>query len=151
MLIREFCTKKLNEEYLELAERLVLKLARRRNVPFVTGQPQIWAAGIIHAIGTITFLFDKSSKPYIFVNDINDFFGTNVSTTGSKSKQIRDMLKIREFNAEFSTMKMMNSNPFQNYVMVDGFIVPLKLLPEDYQENVRLTRAEGKDISLRIK
>jgi hypothetical protein len=72
-LAQEFCTKKLDEEYSELAEQMIQKLGRKRNVPFVTGKPEIWAAGIIHALGTINFLFDKSTEPYASVDDINNF------------------------------------------------------------------------------
>ena len=146
-LIRNFCAKKLDEEYFELAERLTQKLARKKNVPFVTGQIEVWAAAIIHALGTINFLFDKASMPYSSVDEINTFFGTNKTTTGNKSKQIRDLLKLQRWDNEFSTKKMMDSNPYANLVMVDGLIVPLDTLPEQYQEAVRQARAEGKDIS----
>ena len=30
----------------------------------MSGKLEIWAAGIIHAIGIVKFLFDKSSEPY---------------------------------------------------------------------------------------
>jgi hypothetical protein len=146
-LVREFCAKKLDEEYFELSERLVQKLGRKRNPPFATGQPQVWAAAIIHALGTINFLFDKSFEPYISTEDINAFFGTSKSTTGNKSKQIRDLLKLDRWDNEFSTKKMHDSNPFANLVMVDGLIVPVDTLPEQYQQAVRQARAEGKDIS----
>src|SRR5665647_2419399 len=89
-LIGEFCAKKLNEEYFELSKRLMQKLGRKRNVPFETGKPEIWAAAVIHALGTINFLFDKSFEPYVSIDDINAFFATSKSTTGNKSKQIRD-------------------------------------------------------------
>ena len=125
-LVKPFCTQKLDDEYFEIAERLVKKLGRKRNVPFVTGQPQIWAASVIHAIGTINFLFDKASSPYATVDDINLFFGTNKTTTGSKSKQIRDLLKLGHWDNEFSTKRMAQQNPFANLVMVNGFIVPLR-------------------------
>lgn len=146
-LIRGFCAEKLNEEYFELGQRLLQKLGRKRNVPFVTGQPQIWAAAIIHALGTINFLFDKSFEPYVSADEINAFFGTNKSTTGSKSKLIRDLLKLDHWNNEFSTNSMNNSSPFANLVMVDGLIVPVNTLPTEYQEMVREARATGKDIS----
>jgi hypothetical protein len=146
-LVREFCSKKLDEEYFELAERLIQKLGRKRNVPFKTGQPEIWASAIIHALGTINFLFDKSFEPYVSIDDINKFFGTNKSTTGNKSRQIRELLKLDLWDNEFSTQKMQNNHPFANLVMVDGFIVPLDTLPEQYQQAVRQARAEGKDIS----
>ena len=146
-LVGEFCSKKLDEEYFELAERLTQKLGRKRNVPFVTGQPEVWAAAIIHALGTINFLFDKSFAPYVSIDEINDFYGTTKSTTGNKSKQIRDLLKLNRYDSEFSTRKMQENNPFNNLVMVDGFIVSVDTLPEQYQEAVRQARAEGKDIS----
>ncbi len=146
-LVREFCAKKLDEEYFELAEQLTQKLGRKRNVPFITGKSEIWAAGIIHALGTINFLFDKSFEPYISIDDINNYFGTSKSTTGNKSKQIRELLKLDRWDNEFSTKKMQDSNPFASLVMVDGLIVPLDTLPEQYQQAVRQARAEGKDIS----
>jgi hypothetical protein len=46
---------------------------------------------------------------------------------------------------------MSNSNPFANLVMVDGLVVPLGTLPEQYQIAVRQARAEGKDISFTTK
>ena len=146
-LVREFCGKKLNEDYFELSERLVQKLGRKRNVPFTTGQPQVWAAAIIHALGTINFLFDKSFDPYVSIDEINDFFGTTKSTTGNKSKQIRDLLKLDRWDKEFSTKRMSGSNPFANLVMVNGLIVSVDSIPEEYQEMVREAKAQGKNIS----
>jgi hypothetical protein len=146
-LVREFCSKKLDEEYFELSERLVQKLGRKRNPPIATGQPQIWAAAIIHTLGTINFLFDKSFEPYISIEDINVYFGTKKSTTGNKSKQIRDLLKLDRWDNEFSIKRMQDSNPFANLVMVDGYIVPVGTLPEEYQLADRQAREEGKDIS----
>lgn len=116
-------------------------------MPFVTGQPEVWAAAIIHALGTINFLLDKSFEPYVSIDEINDFFGTTKSTTGNKSKQIRDLLKLNHWNNEFSTKNMNESNPFADLVMVDRFIVSVDTLPEQYQQAVKQARAEGKDIS----
>lgn len=146
-LVREFCAKHLDEEYFILAEQLVAKLGRKRNVPFISGRPEIWAVAVIHALGTINFLFDKTSEPYVSVDEINDFFHTNKSTTANKSKQIRDLLKLSTWDDEFSTERMHDNNPFKNLIMVDGFIVPLDTLPEELQEMVRQARAEGKEIS----
>ena len=146
-LIGEFCAKKLNEEYFELSKRLMQKLGRKRNVPFETGKPEIWAAAVIHALGTINFLFDKSFEPYVTIDEINNFFGTSKSTTGAKSKQIRDLLKLDIWDKEFSTRKIQEGNPFAEMVMVNGLIVPLNTIPEEYQKMVRQARAEGKDLS----
>lgn len=135
----------------ELAERLTQKLGRKRNVPFITGKPEIWAAAIIHALGSINFLFDKSFEPYVSVDELNDFFGTKKSTTGNKSKLIRDLLKLSHWDKEFSTKRMNNSNPFANMVMVDGLIVPVSALPEQYQQAVKEAREKGFDLSFRTR
>lgn len=57
------------------------------------------------------------------------------------------MFDMRYFDSEFSTRDMEQSNPFNQMVMVDGFIVPLENLPQEQQEMVRQARAEGKDIA----
>jgi hypothetical protein len=150
-LTKSFCNEKLNEEYAVLAEKLVCKLGRKRNVPFVTGQAQIWAVAVIHALGTINFLFDKSFEPYVSIDEINDFFGTKKATTGSKSREIRDLLKLSYWDSEFSTGRMANNNPLANLVMVDGFIAPISALPEEYQVIARQVKAEGGKISFSTK
>ncbi len=101
-----FCTQKLDEEYFQLSQKLIKKLGRKRNVPFESGKIEIWAAGIIHALGLINFLFDKSFEPYVTVNEINDHFGTKQSTVTGKSKQIRDLLKLSHFDKDFSVGNM---------------------------------------------
>jgi len=150
-LAKNFCNEKLNEEYATLAEKLICKLGRKRNVPFITGQAAIWAVAVIHAIGTINFLFDKSFEPYVSVDEINEFFGTKKSTTSNKSREIRDLLNLGYWDKEFSTKKMTDNNPLEEMVMVDGFIMPVGYLPEELQKLVRQARAEGRDISFSTK
>lgn len=122
-LIKEFCELKLDHEYLELSEQLLNKLGRKRDVPFIAGKIEIWAVAVIHALGTINFLFDKSFEPYVTVDEINGFFQTNKSSTGQKSKFIRDLLRLGYYDSEFSTSRMNQNNPFVKLTMVNGFIV----------------------------
>lgn len=118
-----FCHEHLDEEYEQVAVRMVEKLGRKRIVPFMCGKLEVWAVGIIHAIGTINFLFDKSSQPYASVHDICGYFGTAQSTTSQKSKAIRDMLKLSHFDSEFLTASMQEQNPLNNLFSINGFIV----------------------------
>ena len=150
-LIKAFCSEKLNQEYFELSKRMLEKIGRKRTQPLATGKVHVWAAAIIHAIGTINFLFDKNNEPYVSLDEISEFFGTSKSSFGQKSKQIRDMLKIGPWNQEFSTAMVQKNNPIAEVVLVDGFLVPLSSLPEEYQQMVRQARAEGKDISFRTR
>ena len=44
-----FCDEHLDEEYKQLCEKLIRKMSRKRNVPFLSGRIEIWAAAIIYA------------------------------------------------------------------------------------------------------
>ena len=61
----------------QLCEKLIRKMSRKRNVPFLSGRMEIWAAAVIHALGSINFLFDPNFEPYIGAADISDYFGTS--------------------------------------------------------------------------
>jgi hypothetical protein len=145
-LTGSFCTLELDDDYYRLCEKLILKLGRKRDVPFKSGKIEIWAAAVVHAIGSINFLFDKSFEPYLTAEQISEYFGTKKSTVSNKARQIKDMFKMGYYDSDFSTKHMTRDNPFNNMVMVNGLIVPLSSIPEDLQEMVKQERAEGRDI-----
>lgn len=150
-LVSLFCQEKLDKEYETLCIELTKKLGRKRNIPFMTGKLEIWAASIIYTIGHLNFLYDKSFTPYIPASDIHEYFNTKSSTVSAKSKLIRDMLKLSQFNNNFSTSHTIESNPFNQYVIVDNLIVPILSLPIEYQEMVKEARARGEDISFQTR
>ncbi len=133
----KFCNEKLNDEYRELTEKLIHKLARKRHVPFLSGRIEIWAAAIIYAVGQINFLFDKSSKPYSTADDIADYFGQSKSSVSQKAKVIRDVLKLNYFDQEFSIKSVQDQNPYNDLVKIDGIIVSISSLTPEMQEYVR--------------
>jgi hypothetical protein len=132
-----FCQQFLDEDYRQLCEKLIRKMSRKRAVPFLSGRMEIWAAAVVHAIGSINFLFDKSFEPYATADDICNFFSTSKSTTAQKSKVIRDIFKMGYYDGEFSTNHMKENSPFSNFVMVNGLIVDKRQLPPEMQEVVR--------------
>jgi hypothetical protein len=146
-----FCKQNLDQDYFELCEKLVKKMGRKRDVPFRSGKIEIWAAAVVYAIGSINFLFDKSFEPFATPNQISEHFGTKNSTVSNKARQIKDMFKMDHYSSEFSTQKMVESNPFNSMVMVDGFMVPLSSIPEELQEMVKAERAQGRDIQFSSK
>ncbi len=150
-LTSQFCAKHIDDEYAEISKAVIGKLQRKRPSPMLRGKEEIWAAAIIHAIGSINFLYDKSFEPYVTLDEINDFFGTKKSSVGSKASEIKKMLNMGYFSSEFSTNKLKKSNPLLNTVMVDGFIVPLDSIPEKHQQEVRAARERGQDISFTTK
>jgi len=146
-----FCSQKLDDNYLQLSEKLVKKMGRKREVPFKRGKLEIWAAAVIYTIGSINFLFDKSFEPYVTAQEISDYFGTKNSTVSNKAGQIRKMFDLTMFDDEFATEQMHESNPFNDLVVVDGLLVPLSAIPENLQELVRKERAEGRDVEFTTK
>ncbi|MCD4783133.1 MAG: DUF6398 domain-containing protein [Candidatus Eremiobacteraeota bacterium] len=125
-----FCKERLDEDYEGLCKKLILKMSRKRNVPFLTGRLNIWAAAVVYSLGQINFLFDKQTKPYVNADDICGYFKTSRTTTSQKAKKIRDMFKMTYWDAEFSRQQMMDDNPYAKFAMVDGFIVSVDDLPE---------------------
>ena len=75
-MTRDFCAQNLDNDYLQLCEKLIKKLGRKRDVPFQRGKPEIWAAAVVYALGSINFLFDKSFEPYMTADQICEYFGT---------------------------------------------------------------------------
>jgi len=133
-LTTEFCEQHLDDEYEQLGEKLIRKMSRKRNVPYLSGGIEIWAAGVIYALGQINFLFNRSFEPYATHDDICDYFGTNKSTTSQKAKFIRDMFKMRYGNDEFLTERNKKDTPFGKSMMINGLIVPIDLLESESQE-----------------
>lgn len=124
-----FSNEYLDEDYKELCEKLIRKMSRKRKVPFLSGKIEIWAAAIIHALGSINFLFDNNFEPYASTDDICNFFGTSKSTTSQKAKIIRDMFKMNYYGDEFSTTYMDKNNPFLEMAMINELIVPSDMFP----------------------
>ncbi len=152
-LATRFCIEKVKDDsYLQLAEKMIGKLSRKRPSPLLRGKVEIWAAGIMHAIGQVNFLSDKSFEPYVSFDELNHFFGTKKTTVGSKAADIKSMLKIDRLTGfDYMTDSMKDQHPIYNMVMVDGFIVPVSSLPPAYQQMVKEAREAGKDISFTTK
>jgi hypothetical protein len=129
----EVCAKLLDGEYAELARKAVAKLARKRPSPLLSGRPGTWAAGVIYALGQVNFLFDASSEPYLTADEFSAAFGIAKSTIGSKAKQVRDLLKMDQFTAEFLRADVMAESPAVWFIEVDGMVMDSRTLPIDYQ------------------
>src|SRR5262245_31985702 len=130
----------LDDDYKQLCEKLIRKMGRRRVVPFMSGKSESWAAGVVHALGTINFLFDRSFEPYVASPDIARYFGVGQSTVEQKSKAIRDMFKMWYYNPEWTTNYMADRNPLANFVSIGGISVDALTLPPELQAVLRGAR-----------
>ena len=121
-------------------------MARKREVPFVRGRLENWAAAVIYATAQVNFAFDKSQEPHTTPDEIADFFGVSKNTASQKAQIIRKLFKMRHWDEEFSTAEMAKRNPFRNFMMIDGIIVDVNALPE----NIKLQLLEMGIVELDI-
>lgn len=129
-LAKDICVNLINKEYAELSEKLIKKLGRKKDVPFVRGKNEIWATAVVHAIGSINFLSDKSFLPYCSLDKLCKHYNTNKSTVGNKAGEIRKLLKLNPFDEDFSTKHMKENNPWDNLgITQEGFIAPVNDQP----------------------
>lgn len=129
-----YCSEMLNEEYAQLCRQAIAALCRKRPSPLQRGSVLSWACGVIYAIGSANFLFDKASKPYATGQDLADAFGISKSTAASKGKQVRDWLNISYFNHQWTLPSKLADSPMAWMISVDGLMVDARRLPRHIQE-----------------
>ena len=129
-----FCSEYLNDEYAQFSHKLTAALCRKRPSPLEKGKAKSWACGIIHALGMVNFLYDPSQTPHIKAREIYQIFGVGKSTGQSKSKQIRDIMDMYPMDTNWCLPSMMEKNPLNWMISVDGFIVDVRQAPRYIQE-----------------
>ncbi len=128
-----FCAKMLNEEYRQIIHQVVGALARKRPSPLLRGTEKVWAAAAVHAVGRVNFLDDPTQKPHCKPSAIYDFFGIAQSTGQSKSKEIRETLKMDAFSPQWTLPSRLTENPLVWMLQVDGLMVDIRRAPVELQ------------------
>ncbi len=132
--IDQFCREHLNDEYAVLCRKLAEKLARKRPSPLLHGKPETWASGIVRTIGWVNFLGDPSQTPHLKMTDIDEGFGVSQASGSAKSKAIRDLLRMRPFDPEWTLPSRMDDNPLVWMLNVNGLLMDIRHAPRDAQE-----------------
>ena len=130
----DVCDRHLNQEYRELARVMTAALCRKRPSPLTSGQPRTWAAGIVHALGRVNFLSDKSSYPHMTTVDLCAAFGVSESTVHSKVRVIEEALAIGPLDLRWTLPSLAEKNPLTWMAEVNGFLVDLRYVPREVQE-----------------
>jgi hypothetical protein len=133
IILEQFCKEKLNTEYFELSVALAAKIARKRPSPFLFSSGRSWAAGIVHALGMVNFLFDKSQSPHLSSKELCNWFQLSQSTVSAKSKTIRDMFRIIQLDPKWCLPSKLEDNPFTWFIAVNGFILDARQAPYELQ------------------
>jgi Domain of unknown function (DUF6398) len=124
----------LNDEYAQSCRQLTATLCRKRPSPLLQGKAATWACGIIHALGTVNFLFDASQEPHVPASQIASYFGLSSSTMQAKSKQIRDLFDMYQFDPEWTLPSRVDQNPLIWMLEVNGLIIDVRHAPREIQE-----------------
>lgn len=133
-LVDAFCKEHLNDEYATLCHKLVESLARKQPTPLVSGKPNSWACGIVRTIGWVNFLDDPKQQPHMRMSAIDQAFGVSEGTGQGKSRDIRKMMKIHQLDPKWTLPSLMSDNPIVWMLEVDGFIVDVRTMGRDIQE-----------------
>lgn len=99
--IKNFSSEYLNDEYKNICVVAVETLFLNNEEQLKKGKSISWAAGIVHAIGTINNLFDSKEEPYIKVTNLYKEFGVSNSTGSSKSKEVKNLLNLSKENKQW--------------------------------------------------
>lgn len=133
-LTDQVCQEHLDEEYAQLARQATAALCRKRPSPLLSGRVNTWACGIVYALGFVNFLFDNTQDPHMNAADLCAAFGVAKSTAGSKSRAVRDALKMAQFDPNWYRPSKLDENPSAWMIMVDDWVVDARRLPPELQE-----------------
>lgn len=89
-----FCEAHLSDEYRVLIHRVIGSLARKRPSPLLRGKESAWAAAVVHAVGKVNFLDDKSQDSHCESKTLFEYFGISLGTGQSKSRKICEALQM---------------------------------------------------------
>lgn len=133
-LIDKVCAEHLNDEYAQITKEMTATLARKRPSPLSSGQAKTWAATIVHTVGRVNFLSDKSFEPYISAADLAAAFGVSPKTVSSKSTQLWKMLNLMQFDPKWTLPSRVDRNPMIWMLSINGFIMDVRNAPREVQE-----------------
>jgi len=129
-----FCDQRLNDEYKQVIRLALAALSRKRPSPLLKGKDNAWAAGVVHAVGMVNFLFDPSQTPHCKASEIQAHFGVGASTCSSRSREAREALDMGQLSPEWTLPSRLDANPLVWMLQVNGLMVDVRRMPLEVQE-----------------
>lgn len=129
-----FCAEHLTAEYADMSRQLAAALSRKRPSPLLRGKAQTWACGIVYAIGSVNFLSDRASEPYMRMEDLCVRMGVSKSTGANKAAEIRKLFDMYQLDPNWTLPSMMDHNPMAWMITVNGLIIDARHAPREIQE-----------------
>eukprot|EP00828_Plagiopyla_frontata_P003006 TRINITY_DN1072_c0_g1_i2.p1 TRINITY_DN1072_c0_g1~~TRINITY_DN1072_c0_g1_i2.p1 ORF type:complete len:448 (-),score=86.98 TRINITY_DN1072_c0_g1_i2:1125-2468(-) len=106
--IRNFSDEYLNDQYKDVCLEAAKTLFFENQEVVKKGKSISWAAGIMHAIGSINDLFDSKMEPYIKATDLYKEFEVSSSTATTKSKEVKTLLNLSAEDEKWLVKKDVN-------------------------------------------
>ncbi|MEO6321022.1 MAG: DUF6398 domain-containing protein [Polaromonas sp.] len=129
-----FCDQRLNDDYKTVIRQALAALSRKRPSPLLKSKDNAWAAGVVHAVGMVNFLFDPSQTPTCKAPEIYAHFGVGASTALARSKETRVALGMSQMSPEWTVAGNMDNNPLIWLLEVNGLLVDVRHMPLEVQE-----------------
>jgi hypothetical protein len=79
-------------------------------------------------------LGDSTQTPHMKMTDIDEGFSISQASGSAKSKAIRDLLRMRPFDPEWTLPSRMDDNPLVWMVNVNGLLMDIRQAPREAQE-----------------
>src|SRR5215207_9889351 len=128
------CRGHLTDEYAQLCRRLAAALCRKRPSPVTRGRLEAWACGIVYAIGSVNFLFDRSQTPHLTASELCALFEVSTSTGGTRAGEIRRLFRMSSMDPTWSLPSKLDDNPLVWLISVNGLVVDARHAPRAIQE-----------------
>lgn len=132
-LLRDFCRKRLNDDYLELCVEMAAFIYAS-DLAGTREKAAGWASGIVHALGWVNCLYDPTMSPHITSREITEEFGVSQGTMLAKSKIVREGLEIMPLDPYWCISVEPEDNPMVWMVDIGGFMMDVRYAPRKMQE-----------------
>lgn len=106
------CEAVLDAEYQDLAHRLVGTLARKRPSPLQRGRPEIWAGGVLWALGQANWLFARNATVHVNGEQLAAAVGAKPKSIAAKATVVRDAANMAEFDLRFTRRELLEMGLF---------------------------------------
>lgn len=132
-LLRDFCRKRLNDDYLELCVEMAAFIYAS-DLAGTREKAAGWASGIVHALGWVNCLYDPTISPHITSREIADEFGVSQGTMTAKSRMVRDGLEMVPLDPDWCISIEPEDNPMVWMVDIGGLMMDICHAPHQMQE-----------------
>jgi hypothetical protein len=111
-IVDRACEQVLDAEYQTLARRLTAALARKRPSPLRRGRPEIWAGGILWALGRVNWLFAHSATVHVTGEQLAEAVGAKPKSIAAKADMVGKGADIGEFDPRFTRQELLDMGLF---------------------------------------